>query len=306
MLTFDRVDLDLGGRRSVVASGHPPATRELSVDLVSIGEFARMARLSPKALRLYDQSGLLTPAQVDSATGYRWYSTEQLEQARLVAALRQIGVPLAQIRPVVELPPEQCARRVMAWWSEAEADHSARRELAGFLVDRLKGRRPEMSEKHEIKLRDLPARPVLCQLGHVPADELLAFGKAFIGRFREASIRPLEGAAGAPFVIFYGEVNEDSDGPIEWCWPVDGQDAARLAARFPELTLRTEAAHQEAYIFQGLAAQVGPAQGALAGERLLAWATAEHRQPGGIRLVYLTNPANEGKGPDCDFAITLR
>ncbi|HEU5333282.1 MAG TPA: helix-turn-helix domain-containing protein [Actinocrinis sp.] len=278
------------------------------MDLVSIGEFARLARLSPKALRLYDQSGLLTPDRVDPVTGYRWYSTDQLEQARLVAALRQIGVPLAQIKPVVELPPQQCARRVMAWWAETEADHASRRELAGFLVDRLNGRTPEVSEKnHEIKVRDLAARPLLCQMAHVPADELLAFGKAFIGRFREASIRPPEGTAGAPFVIFYGEVNEDGDGPIEWCWPVAEQDADRLAAQFPELTLRTEAAHQEAYIFQGLAAQFGPAQGAVAAEKLLAWVKAERRQPsGGMRLVYLSNPANEGKGPDCDLAITLR
>jgi len=277
------------------------------VDLVSIGEFARLARLSPKALRLYDQSGLLTPDRVDPATGYRWYSAEQLERARLVAALRQIGVPLAQIRPVVELPPQQCAQRVRAWWAETEADHAARRELAGFLVDRLNGRTPEMSEKHEIKLRDLPARPMLCQMAHVPADELLAFGKAFIGRFREASIKPLEGMLGAPFVIFYGEVSEDGDGPVEWCWPVAEQDADRLAAQYPELMLRTEPAHQEAYIFQGLAAQIGPAQGAVAAEKLLAWATVAHRQPsGGVRLVYFNNTANEGKGPDCDLAIALR
>ena len=65
--------------------------------LMGIGEFARLSRLSPKALRLYDELGLLPPARVDLDSGYRWYASGQLDQARLVASLRQIGVPLAQI-----------------------------------------------------------------------------------------------------------------------------------------------------------------------------------------------------------------
>ena len=65
--------------------------------MMSIGEFARLSRLSPKALRLYDELGLLPPAEVDPDSGYRWYAAGQLDSARLVASLRQIGLPLAQI-----------------------------------------------------------------------------------------------------------------------------------------------------------------------------------------------------------------
>jgi protein phosphatase len=65
--------------------------------LMGIGEFARLSRLSPKALRLHDELGLLPPARVDPGSGYRWYAAGQLSQARLVASLRQIGVPLTQI-----------------------------------------------------------------------------------------------------------------------------------------------------------------------------------------------------------------
>lgn len=59
--------------------------------LVSIGEFARLSRLSAKAPRRYDELGLLLPERVDPGSGYRWYETGQLAQARLVASLRQIG-----------------------------------------------------------------------------------------------------------------------------------------------------------------------------------------------------------------------
>jgi protein phosphatase len=75
------------------------------VDLMSIGEFARLSRLSAKALRLYDELGLLPPAQVDPDSGYRWYAAGQLDNARLVASLRQIGVPLAQIQLILSLEP---------------------------------------------------------------------------------------------------------------------------------------------------------------------------------------------------------
>jgi hypothetical protein len=56
------------------------------METLSIGEFANHSRLSPKALRLYDQMGLLLPARADAACGYRFYGIDQLERARLVAA----------------------------------------------------------------------------------------------------------------------------------------------------------------------------------------------------------------------------
>lgn len=68
------------------------------MNLMSIGEFARRSRLSPKALRLYDELGLLAPASVDDDSGYRYYAESQLDRARLIAALRQLQISLAEIR----------------------------------------------------------------------------------------------------------------------------------------------------------------------------------------------------------------
>ena len=66
-------------------------------ELVTIGTFARMAQLSTKALRHYDALGLLRPAAVDSDSGYRYYRPAQVERARLIAWLRQLGLPLTRI-----------------------------------------------------------------------------------------------------------------------------------------------------------------------------------------------------------------
>ncbi|CCK30270.1 regulatory protein [Streptomyces davaonensis JCM 4913] len=105
--------------------------------MLTIGAFARACRLSPKALRLYDELGLLRPARVDPETGYRYYAPAQLEQARLMAWLRRIGMPLARIREVGALPPQAAAREIRAYWAGVEAETAVRRDLAAFLIDRL-------------------------------------------------------------------------------------------------------------------------------------------------------------------------
>jgi PPM family protein phosphatase len=109
--------------------------------LLTIGEFARACRLSPKALRLYDELGLLPPTRVDPATGYRFYAPAQLERARLVAWLRRLGMPLARIRVVCDAAtPAAAAAEVAAFWAQAEADLASRRDLAAFLTDYLAGK----------------------------------------------------------------------------------------------------------------------------------------------------------------------
>lgn len=82
------------------------------------------------------------------------------------------------------------------------------------------------------------------------------------------------------------------------------QRATEIAARFGDLVLRTEAAHQEAFVRQGSAARVGPAESETAIASLVAWASGEHRQPSGsIRQVFVHNPDNGAAGPDSEFAI---
>ena len=67
----------------------------------SIGELARDSGLTVSALRFYDGAGVLVPTWVDPASGYRWYAPEQLGEARLLARLRRVQMPLADIRLVL-------------------------------------------------------------------------------------------------------------------------------------------------------------------------------------------------------------
>jgi PPM family protein phosphatase len=105
--------------------------------MLTIGGFAKACRLSPKALRLYDELDLLRPARVDPDTGYRYYAPAQLEKARLVAWLRRLGMPLARIREVCALEPREAARDIRVYWARVETETAARRDLASFLIDHL-------------------------------------------------------------------------------------------------------------------------------------------------------------------------
>jgi DNA-binding transcriptional MerR regulator len=91
--------------------------------LLSIGGFAIVSGLSITALRHYDEVGVLLPAWVDPATGYRRYRPEQVQQARLIRNLRRLEMPVESIRQVLEDPSGPTA----AAFLRTHRDHLARR-----------------------------------------------------------------------------------------------------------------------------------------------------------------------------------
>ncbi len=283
---------------------------------VSIGEFARRSRLSVKALRLYDELGVLTPARVDSNSGYRYYDVAQLEAARLVAMLRQLELPLATIKELLTCEPVDAADHIAAYWREAQSRHDARRNLADYVINKLRGKRSAMCE---VATREIPERSLLCLKRNVAEQGAWALGKEFIGILRERPLSKMEGREGAMFSIYWGEVSADSDGPVEWCKPVPEGDAQALASHYPEMILRTEPAHREAYVaLANDALPTGPGgvpgvQRQLVSEALRVWAENGGINPEsltltpedlGVRITYLVNgPVTETSPPYCDFAV---
>jgi DNA-binding transcriptional MerR regulator len=283
---------------------------------ISIGEFARRSRLSLKALRLYDERGVLVPSRVDQASGYRYYGTAQLDEARLVVMLRQLQLPLAAIKELLACDPADAAARIAEHWRGAEAAHDARRDLADYLVNRLSGKRSVM---YEVATREISERSLLCLKRNVDEQGAWALGKEFIAILRERPLPKMNGREGAMFTIYWGEVSADSDGPVEMCKPVPESDAKALASHYPELSLRTEPAHREAYVaLPNDALPAGPGgnpavQWQLAAESLQAWAQEQGIEDErltlkpedlGPRITYLaTGPVSETSAPYCDFAV---
>jgi protein phosphatase len=102
-------------------------------ELMPIGEFSERSGLSPKRLRSYAAGGLLVPAAVDSASGYRYYSPGQLREAQLIDALREAGMRLADIGNLIREPSGE---QLDAWARRVEID-AARRRKALDLARRL-------------------------------------------------------------------------------------------------------------------------------------------------------------------------
>jgi DNA polymerase-3 subunit beta len=80
---------------------------------LAIGRMSRESGLTVSALRFYDGAGVLVPAHVDPQSGYRYYAPEQVVAARLVAALRRVGMPIADVRAVLACRADPAAVDVL-------------------------------------------------------------------------------------------------------------------------------------------------------------------------------------------------
>ena len=100
---------------------------------MTIGAFARKTRLSLKALRLYDELGLLRPASVDETTGYRHYGDDQVEEARLIGLLRRLEMPLERIGQVLAMSASGRVEAIGHYWREVEGQVEVKRRLVAYL-----------------------------------------------------------------------------------------------------------------------------------------------------------------------------
>lgn len=150
---------------------------------LSIGEFARLTHLSVKTLRHYHDVGVLPPAGIDARTGYRRYGTDQVDAAHLVRRLRDLEMPLAEVRRVLDAPDEQTRnasvvdhlRRMearLASTQQAVASLRALLEAAGGPV--------------EVHHRHVPPTPSLSLSAHVDKDDVGAWCARTFARLERA------------------------------------------------------------------------------------------------------------------------
>ena len=204
---------------------------ESDTDLLPISNFSRMTLLSAKALRLYDQLGVLKPAHTDPGSGYRYYRSHQLREANLIRFMRRMDMPLTVIREVLASSPEEAERLVEEYLRRLEARATRARLTIPNLVSALHD--DQTLWIPEIYVRTVQPQPIvstscwtmvdgLDQQVRISLDRLHAF-------IREQGATP----AGKPFGIYHGQVSEEDGGPVEVCVPV-GQElpgAAEIGAR---------------------------------------------------------------------------
>jgi DNA-binding transcriptional MerR regulator len=139
---------------------------------LTIGEFAQLTHLSVRTLRRYHESGLLEPASVDPASGYRYYTGEQIPTAQVVHRLRQLDVPLSDVAKI--LATEDATERaglVGEHLRRLEDEMDRMRSAVSSLRQLLHPGQGEL----EVELRTTAATTVAAVEGVVDHSEVLAW-----------------------------------------------------------------------------------------------------------------------------------
>jgi DNA-binding transcriptional MerR regulator/effector-binding domain-containing protein len=173
--------------------------------MLTIGDFSRMTHLSVKALRHYDDLGVLAPAAVDPHTGYRSYDTSQVGSAQVIRRLRDLGMPLDSIAAVLAAPDVE-ARNLQI------ADHLTRMERqleqTQAAVASLRALLTGPADRPAIELRLIPAVTALAVTAVVDAADLNDWGGAAFTALAAALDTTGLAAAGPYGGLFHGDFFE--------------------------------------------------------------------------------------------------
>ena len=197
-------------------------------DMLSTGTFVNLSRLSLKALRLYNQLDILRPIHTDPQTSYRYYGPEQLPRARMIRNLRDMDMPLAEIRRVLDLADVSQAQAELAIRQYVELrtrQLEQIRLLANQFTQQLKPEANKMSP--EVEVKDIPTQQIISISRHHTVDGLGKQQEQDIGALFSLANDSGVRTQGAPFGIYHGPVSEQEDGPVETCLAVKGDVEAQ-------------------------------------------------------------------------------
>jgi DNA-binding transcriptional MerR regulator/effector-binding domain-containing protein len=196
--------------------------------MFSIGEFARLGAVSVRTLRHYDEIGLLPPAEVDEATGYRSYSAMQLRQLNRVVALKDLGLTLGQIRRLLGgITVEEL--RGMLLLRQAQLEDELQRQRHHLLGVEARLRHIAQEDDmpaDDIVIKQIPALGVVAIAdtapGWGPANIVPAVNRARV-KFDELGIGGRVTVTG-PFMIVY-EKTDGEEVTVSVALPVAGEPA---------------------------------------------------------------------------------
>jgi DNA-binding transcriptional MerR regulator len=188
-------------------------------NLVPIGRFSQICRLTIKALRHYDELGLLKPALVDPQSGYRYYSFGQVAAAGLIRTLRAAEMPLEEIGAVLRAADPGIVRAHLARHRDhLQARIAAQRAAVALLDDLLT--REERTMTYTIDLVELPMGHTAGRRLTIPPADLSAAIPRVIGETMGALGARGIAAAGPPFVVYHEGMPDSEAMTIEVGWPV--------------------------------------------------------------------------------------
>jgi DNA-binding transcriptional MerR regulator len=152
---------------------------------LTVGDFSRITHLSVKTLRHYHQVGLLEPAAVNPGTGYRYYSAEQIPVAQVIRRLRDLDMPVADVRSVLAAPDAPARNALIAAHLDRLETELARTRSA---VDSLRNLLQPPGAASPIEHRSVPATPAVVITQVVDRADVLPWWEGALGELH-ATVR---------------------------------------------------------------------------------------------------------------------
>lgn len=202
----------------------------MPVDQVPIGTFSRITRLSQKALRLYDERGLLVPAARDICTGYRYYTFAQVERGIRIRHLLWLGFGLSEVETILDAREhgdagtirEHFSRRLAKTEREIGRLHEIAEVLRKQKQDPLNGGfRMSLTEP---VIKDIPAMRALSRRERGVYQEAIPrmIGELCAYVYPADGRQPAAKVAGPIMFICHDEEYRETDADIEVAIPITG------------------------------------------------------------------------------------
>ncbi len=194
--------------------------------MLRIGDFARLGRVTVKALRHYDEEGLLRPAEVDRSTGYRFYMPDQLITLSRILQLKDLGFPLNEIRALIE-QPERLGPALAARRGDLAASIEADRER----LARLDAMRGQLEDPGAPAIVVKPLAPVLALTARTMIEPGSDEIHELIEKLEREAARAKARADANPFLLFHDGAELTDRMDVEVCVPVNERGGDHKAAR---------------------------------------------------------------------------
>ncbi len=181
--------------------------------MFTVGEFSRLARVSKRLLRDYDEIGLLKPSHTDPATGYRYYSARQMPALNRILALKDLGLSLDQIQRMLSEQVTTDELQGMLLMKKAEIEQQLQEELQRIhsIEARLQYlRRAEADGPFDVVIKPIPAQPALSVRTVV---DTLDDGLGIFGQMM--AVLPEKSGHGLFFAMMHSDGLDDSPLDIE-------------------------------------------------------------------------------------------
>ena len=185
---------------------------------LTVGDFSRMTHLSVKTLRHYHEVGLLAPAAVNPGTGYRYYSAEQIPAAQVIRRLRDLEMPVGEVKAVLRASGAADRNALIAAHLDRLEAGLAQTRAA---VDSLRNLLEPPPDAPAIEHRSVPAVLAAGIAAVVDHGDILPWWQGALGELRATvqaqGLRPAGPAGG----VFASELIQDERGQATVFVPVE-------------------------------------------------------------------------------------